>query len=282
MITDGMRMQGITDQYGSAEAAVLAIEAGADAVLGIEDIDKGYHGVLEAVLSGRISRERIDASVRRILGAKSWTGLSVRRTVSIDSVFAIVGDPASRRISERISDASVTLLRNEKNLLPLSPSSHILVVTVTEDPSPSVGTDLVYELGKAASAVDLVRVANETGAEKFSVISERAGNADVMLVGIYLSVVAWKGGSRFSKPLENFLGSLARQETPVIVVAFGDPYILGKIPPPTAALTPFNGTYLAEQSVARAVTGRIPITGKLPVTIPGCYARGSGIRLERR
>ena len=45
VVTDGMRMQGITDQYGSAEASVLAIEAGADAVLGIEDIDKGYQGV---------------------------------------------------------------------------------------------------------------------------------------------------------------------------------------------------------------------------------------------
>lgn len=282
IVTDGMRMQGITDQYGSAEAAVLAVEAGADAVLGIEDIDKGYHGVLDAVTTGRITRDRIDASVRRILEAKRWAGLADRRTVDVDAIFSIVGDPASRRISERISDASVTLLRNDQGLVPLRPGLHLEVVTVTEDPSPSVGTDLAYELGRGGEQVDLIRVSNETGAERFAAIAERSRKADVTVVGIYLSVVAWKGGSRFAKPLEDFLGALGRPGSPVIVVAFGDPYILGKVPLTAAALTPYNGTYLAEESVARAVTGGIAVTGKLPVTIPGRYARGSGIVLQKK
>lgn len=282
IVTDGMRMQGITDHYGSAEAAVLAIEAGADAVLGIEDIDKGYHGVLDAVVTGRISRARIDASVRRILEAKRWVGLANRRTVDIDTVFSIVGDPASRRISERISDASVTLLRNDHALLPLRPSMRIAVVTVTEDPSTTLGTDLVFELGRGEEQVDLLRVSNETGTERFAQVAERIRKADVTVVGIYLSVVAWKGGARFAKPLEEFLGSLGRIGTPVIVVAFGDPYILGKLPETAASLTPYNGTYLAELSVAKALTGRISVAGRLPVTIPGRYARGSGIVLPKR
>jgi beta-glucosidase-like glycosyl hydrolase len=278
VVTDGMRMQGITDQYGSAEAAVLAIEAGADAVLGIEDIDKGYNGVLGAVRSGRLSEERITTSVRRMLSAKYWAGLAARRTVSIDSVFAIVGDPVSRRISETISDASVTVLRNANGLLPLPATAKVCIVTVTEDPAPLIGTDLSYELQKYVGSADLVRVSNETGREKFAQIAENMQKADVTLVGVYLSVVAWKGGSRFSEPLERFLNSLDKQKKPVIAVAFGDPYILGKIPETAVVMTPYNGTYLAEQSVARAIAGRFSVSGVLPVTIPGRYARGAGLK----
>lgn len=282
IVTDGMRMQGITDQYGSAEAAVLALEAGVDAILGIEDIDSGYQGVLAAVRSGRLTEERIANSVRRILAAKFWAGLSVRRIVPLDSIFTIVGHPESLRISESISDASVTLLRNAEDILPLPGSARVCVVTVTEDPAPQTGTDLVHELQPFVSSVDVVRVSNESGPEKFVRLSEWSRTADVMLVGIYLSVVAWRGDSRFSEPLERFLASLDSQGKPVIVVAFGDPYILGKVPETAVVMTPYNGTYLAEQSVARAVAGRIRISGTLPVTIPGRYPRGAGISLPAR
>lgn len=282
IVTDGMRMQGITDLYGSAEAAVMAIEAGADAVLGIEEIDKGFQGVCDAVRTGRLTQERIDSSVRRILEAKDRAGLAARRDVPIDPVFATVGDPASRRISERISDASVTVLRNDNALLPLPPSARVLLVCVTEDPARITGIDCAEELGSAVSQVEIVRVSNETGRERFAEIAARARRADVTVVGVYLSVVAWKGGARFSKSLEEYLGSLGRSDRPVITVAFGDPYILGKLPETAVMMTPYNGTYLAERSVARAICGTIAVGGRLPVTIPGRYARGAGMSLPPR
>ncbi len=103
-----------------------------------------------------------------------------------------------------------------------------------------------------------------------------------MIVGIYLSVVAWKGERRFAPPLDGFLASLADLGTPVVLVAYGDPYVLGKVPLTAGAMTPFNGTRLAEISVAKALTGRIPIRGRLPVTIPGRYQRGEGLQLPAR
>lgn len=282
VVTDGMRMQGITDLYGSGEAAVAAIAAGVDAVLGIEDIDKGYHGVLAAVRSGQLSENRITASVRRVLGAKSWVGLDRCRTVSIDSIFTRVGDPESGRVSERISDASVTLLRNAGDVLPLHRSSRVQLITVTEEPSSIVGIDLLEELQSNGNTVALTRVSNDTGGERLAFLEEEADHFDVLIVGVYLSVVAWKGDRVFARPLSAFLESLDRYPRPVILVAFGDPYVLGKLPETTVVMTPYNGTYLAERSVARAITGRIAVRGRLPVTIPGRYARGAGISVDMR
>ena len=70
VITDALNMGAVTAQYSSAEAAVLALEAGCDMLLMPEDFDAAYDGVTAAVRSGRISEERIDESVRRILKLK--------------------------------------------------------------------------------------------------------------------------------------------------------------------------------------------------------------------
>jgi beta-N-acetylhexosaminidase len=282
IVTDGMRMQGITDHFSSAEAAINAIEAGVDAILGIADIDSAVTGIIAAVRSGRISGERIDASVRRILAAKEWAGLALRRTVNVDSIFTVVGAEEFRRKAEEISDASVTLLRNEGSVIPLKKDARVTLVTVSEDPQPQIGIDLQEELEPAVRSASLVRVSNETGSERFREIRGSAEKSDVVLVGIYLSVTAWKGDHRFSKPLDDFLASLSRFPVPVIAVAFGDPYVLGKLPLTQVVMTPFNGTILAERSVARAVAGTIGISGRAPVTVPGRYNRGEGIMTEPR
>lgn len=70
VITDAMNMGAISDSYGSTDAAVLAINAGADIVLMPKDFVSAYQGVLNAVENGTISTDRIDESVRRILRLK--------------------------------------------------------------------------------------------------------------------------------------------------------------------------------------------------------------------
>ncbi len=214
VVTDGMRMQGVTDHFGSAEASVSAIEAGVDAVLGIEDIDKGYTGVLQAIRTGRLSEERINESVRRILRAKAWVGLDRHRTVSIDSIFKVVGDPKFQKISEEISDASVTLLNNFGRVLPLSRTARAQVVTITEEPTSAVGLELLNGLQSSIGSATLTRISNDTGRERIAQLKDDAKHSDVLLVGIYLSVVAWKGDRRFSQALEEFLVGLRQLSDP--------------------------------------------------------------------
>jgi beta-N-acetylhexosaminidase len=70
IITDGMEMGSITQQYSSEEAAVASILAGVDIVLGPKDFVKAFDAVIKAVENGTISEERINQSVRRILKLK--------------------------------------------------------------------------------------------------------------------------------------------------------------------------------------------------------------------
>ena len=70
IITDGMEMGAITREYSSEQAAILAIKAGADILLGTREYPKVFDAVLQAVQDGTIPESRIDESVRRILKLK--------------------------------------------------------------------------------------------------------------------------------------------------------------------------------------------------------------------
>ena len=75
VITDALNMGAITEMYEPGEAEVLAIEAGADMLLMPADLDAAYEALLTAVENGRITEERIDESISRILSIKKKMGL---------------------------------------------------------------------------------------------------------------------------------------------------------------------------------------------------------------
>ncbi len=75
IVTDSMQMNTISGSYSSAEASVMAINAGVDVILMPEDFDEAVQGILDAVEAGEISEQRIDESVRRILQEKEKLGV---------------------------------------------------------------------------------------------------------------------------------------------------------------------------------------------------------------
>jgi len=280
VITDGMTMQGITDHFRAGDAAVRAIEAGADAILVPSDFDEAYHGVLSAVKSGRISTERMNESVRRILAAKAWVGLDKTRFVRTENISSEVASPESEAIADSIFSASVTVLRNRNKVLPLSKNSRVHIVTVTDEPNTEIGEGLAGVLESHVGSVTLSRLSNESGSEAVQRIAKSFGRSDIVVVGVYLSVGSWKGRLGFSKQVQEFLSRIQRMRKPVVTIAFGDPYILAKVPMTDVIITPYTGNRKAEEAVGRALVGATEVRGKLPVTIPGTFKRGDGIELK--
>jgi beta-glucosidase-like glycosyl hydrolase len=91
VVTDALVMGAIVAKYGAGEAAVRAFLAGSDLLLMPADPDSAIGSMLAAVENGRVTIERLDRSVRRMLDAKATLGLFARRTVPVDSVMNRVG-----------------------------------------------------------------------------------------------------------------------------------------------------------------------------------------------
>jgi len=280
VVTDGMTMQGITNHYSPNEAAILAIEAGVDCILVPENFEKAFEGVLGAVKSGRVSRQRLDLSVRKVLAAKSWVGIDRNRIVDIAQISEVVGSPESDSVAQSICNHAVTLLRNKGGLIPLSQPQRIHIVTLTNEYSSKVGQELLRDLKVRHPVTGLIHLFDGSGDEEIRNALHILGSSDIVVLAVYLSIGAWQGKLELSPRLTDFLGGISSLRKPIITVALGDPYIIAKLPDTEVMMTAYAGHGRAERSVAAAIVGEIDIEGKLPVTIPGKYAIGEGLNLH--
>jgi beta-N-acetylhexosaminidase len=282
IVTDGLTMQGITDRYSPAEAAILAIQAGADALLVPPDIEAMHKGVLDAVKKGNLSESRLDESVRRILSAKSWLGLDKNRYVDLSSITATVASPASEEISKRIARDAVTLLRNKANTLPISRrrTTKVAVVVLSDGSSREYGRDFVEGLRQLYASVDVAHVNRASSSASVEDAVKLSRRGDLVILPAYVSLGAWKGQLGLPKPVKGFLLKISSVKKPVIAISFGDPYIVSEFSTPSAVLCAYSSLRTIEMAVVAALRGEVDIRGKLPVSIPPQFKRGDGIELR--
>ncbi|HXH65981.1 MAG TPA: glycoside hydrolase family 3 N-terminal domain-containing protein [Candidatus Limnocylindrales bacterium] len=270
VVTDAMDMGGITVRYAPGDAAVRAFLAGVDALLMPPVPDAAYEALLAAVNSGKISQERLDASVRRILEAKARLGLQKNRLVDVAALNEKFARVAWQAESQEISDRGVTLLRDTPHRLPLDGTkpARALLVCLYADPEPYPGEDLERELRRRFDSVITLR-ADTKFAKADNLKLPSQDSYDVAILALFVRVSDRKGD--VDVPADQFplIQQIYKTGKPVISVGLGSPYLIERFPQAETWLSVFGIADVAQISVARALFGEIPIRGRLPVTIPG-------------
>src|SRR3954447_2600743 len=119
IVTDSLAMQGVRDLYGDAEVAVRALLAGVDQLLMTPAMDDAYAAVIDAVRSGRIPRNELDAKVRRVLGLKYRRGIVARPYADPAALASVFGTPAHLASASSVTDRTTTLVKNDAKALPI-------------------------------------------------------------------------------------------------------------------------------------------------------------------
>jgi beta-glucosidase-like glycosyl hydrolase/CubicO group peptidase (beta-lactamase class C family) len=281
VVTDAMDMGGITVRYAPGEAAVRAVLAGADALLMSPVPDAAFEGLQAAVRSGRISIERLDASVRRILEAKANLGLDKNRQVDVNAINQKLGSVAWQAEAQEISDRGVTLLRDTQHLLPLDGTkpSRALLLAFYADPEPYPGEDLERELKSRFDSVTTLRADTRfINADTLKLPSP--DTYDVALLALFVRVSDRKGNVDVPAEQAAFADRIYQSGKPVITLGFGSPYLIERFPQAQTWLAAFGISDVAQVSIARALFAQIPVRGHLPVTIPGVDMKaGFGLEL---
>ena len=285
VITDAMTMGALRSVpgYTAGEIAVRAVEAGNDIVLGPPDIEQAHAAIVAAVKSGRITQAHIDSSVARILGAKAWLGLNRQRFVKLEGVNTVVASPAHTAAAALLAERAVTLARDANNIIPLDPrkARKLAVIAYATRNDVNAGRDLADALRDIYGRVTYDRLDAALDTMAYSRALQNAQNADAVIFATFIMPVSGQGYLRMPRPAEDFAARIAETNKPAVVVTFGDPY--------GPANLPIAGTYMlawqahsaeAQVAVARALAGLAPITGKLPIDVPGS-ARGTGLRRDR-
>jgi beta-N-acetylhexosaminidase len=281
VFTDAMDMNAIDRLYGRDEAVVRAVEAGADVILMPPAPDRAIRAVVDAVLSGRIDEERIDASVRRILATKEQMGLHRERTVSLDEVHRRVGIPAHTRVAREAAERSLTLLKNEGGILPLrgTRSADVVSVTYRRQNDLMGGRAFNARLRQTYPGLDTHSVGRETRSEEYARLLARARRADLVVVSLHVAAVSYAGSVAIPEEAADFVTSLAREGISHVVVSFGNPYLLREFPDARSYLLAWGGSDESQRAAAGALFGEVPIRGRTPTRIPPGFGIGEGIRL---
>src|SRR5215207_9302894 len=160
IVTDALSMSGLTIYFTQEEAAVRALEAGADMLLKPADVDASFRGVLQAVKSGRITEQRVEESARRILAAKYDLGLVEQRVTLVDAIDRIVGSKDVIALATEIAEHAITVVRDEDKLVPLKnlkPGSRVFNLVVTNgDDRTWIANAFVSGLNRAGLKVETV------------------------------------------------------------------------------------------------------------------------------
>ncbi|MEO8097228.1 MAG: glycoside hydrolase family 3 protein [Acidobacteriota bacterium] len=275
IVTDAMDMKGLTEMFSNADASVRAVVAGADVLLMPPDPDQSIRAVVAAVEQGRISRKHIDESALRILMAKVSLGLMQRKLVDIDAITDIIASPEAAARAQEIADRAVTLLRNEQDLLPLSPTSQPCLVLINSLRISQQGQRVVRDFRRKASRGQVFTVDTTMPFSALEAVMEGQNCSAVVaanFAGIASNMV----------DMNKFIEKLTEGPVPVVLASFNDPYMGGRFPKAAAYLTPFSSAPPAEVAAVKAFFGEIEITGKTPVAIPQMAALGAGIHVSAR
>lgn len=282
IVTDALDMQGVTKHFGPGEAAVRAVEAGADILLMSTDPYLARDAILDAIDTGRITEARIDRSVRRILEAKQELGLHRTRTVDLQNVPDRVQTRRHRVLEGTVARTSLTLLRNQNDLLPMTPDHprRVLAVTLSDSDNPDVGTPFIQGLRGAAGLekITLRRLDARSDSLQVADILQQADAYDAVVVSTFLRVRAWSGRIGLADEHRAFLDSLMQRDPPVALVSFGNPYVTGTLNrQPDAYLAAYGTEVASQEAAAQALAGQSGTPGRVPVSIPGTYRAGDGI-----
>ena len=285
IVTDALSMSGLTIYFTQEEAAVRALEAGADMLLKPADVDAAFRGVREAVKSGRVSESRVEESARRIMTAKYDLGLVEQRLTPVDTIDRVVGSKDVLALATDIAEHAITLVRDEGKVVPLKnlkPDAKIFNLAVTNgDDRLWISNAFISQLNRSGVKVETVVLDDRSSDKEVQKAIERAKAADVVLASLYGRV---RSGQASSVGVPNAgaraLTTLLAAKVPIIGISFGNPYLLQSFPELQTYLVAFGDMPSLQQATARALMGEIDVTGKLPISLPGLYPRGTGIQVK--
>lgn len=284
IITDAMIMEAITKYYSTEEAVVLAVKAGNDVILMPPDEETAITALNLAVYSGEISINRIDESVRKILAAKRWLRIEQNKYTDIEKIKQSVTIKSHINLAKEIAENSITLLKNDDDILPLNLNEYknIYCVTITD----KMGSERAHyfqnifedRVGEINSAL----LTKKSKREEYNNLLKQVKDSDLIIISTFLDVKTYQGPINLAAEQTDFIAGVLRLRKPTVLISFRNPYLLYLFPESDTYLNAFSHSRVSQRAMLRAILGEIDIKGTLPITIPKTeIAFRNGIELQK-
>ncbi len=284
VVTDAMGMHAITNSYNTDQAVIKALNAGNDVILLPHNTGEAIKAIVDAVKKGEISDKRLNDAVTKILIAKKWAGLDKNRFVDISKIPFKVATNSHWEIANKLARKSITLVKDENNLIPLSSDTRIKYASISILDNDQAGVEKLFNstLSQETNNLRTVTVLENSNRSIYRSALRAAKRSDIILLSVYTKIRAYSGKIGLNRSEPKLVRDILSLKKPVVLLSHGNPYILSTFPGAKTYLCNYGENNLSEIALADALFGEIPIQGKLPINIPKTKAKFStGIELPQ-
>lgn len=274
IVTDAMEMKGVVKNFKDGEADVMGVIAGNDILELSENSRRAVKLVRRAVRADRISMDRIDESVKRILTAKYWAGLNKKDTVDEHNVQAEVNRTESLVLRQELADASMTLLNGAGAVKSLSAEKKTVIISIG---SPDV-TVFQRELGGFYKNSVLVNLDKNANANAIAKVLSSIDPSDQVIIGIHDLRSRPGNGMELSADLKMLISNMAAKNA--VFALFANPYnlsLLSGIEKSKSLIVAYQKEDFMQKAAASVISNKLTPTGKLPVTVSSFFKYGDGL-----
>ena len=201
----------------------------------------------------------------------------------IDSIDRTVGSKDVMALATEIAEHAITLVRDEDKLVPLKPGTRVFNLAVTNgDDRAWIANPFVARLNRAGVKVETAVLDERSTMEEVQKAVNRGKVADLVIASLYGRVRSGQASSvGIPQAGARALSWLMSEEKQIVGISFGNPYLLQNFRGLRTYLVTYGDMPALQQAAARALLGEIDIVGKLPISLPDLYPRGTGIQVKK-
>lgn len=277
--SDAMNMKGVTKYFPSGLADRRGLEAGLDVLEFTENIPLAISQICQAIDERTLSAQQVVNRCRRMLLAKYWAGLNRYRPVVLDNLVADLNRPESEVINRRLTEASLTVLTNNRNLLPLQRLDTLRIASVSVEAAAS--TTFQNRLADYTTVTPFQITSKATDAE-ITALTDTLSPFNLVLVGVHLNNI--RPGAKYGIQARTIeLVQKLINTGKAVVTVFGNAYSLDAftdLEKARAVVMPYQLTTHTEDLSAQLIFGAIGASGRLPVTVNQQYRVGDGLTIQ--
>ena len=266
IITDALNMGAVAKRYKPGELDALAFKAGNDIMLFSDGVKEGKRLIQLAIDKKEISQNRVDESVKKILLTKYFLGLNEYQPRNPENIDEDINNESHQKLVQKLYSNALTLIKDEQKLLPLHCKETYYYVPLEEAPFETLANQLNL------NTTVIVKKASE--------IATIPANSKV-IVGLHKDNSTAYKPYKISENSKKILAESSKNQK-IILNVFGSAYALKDldIAKISTVLVAYENNDDSMKALAEALSGKTPISGRLPVLVNEKLKAGAGIDLN--
>ncbi|WP_241077740.1 glycoside hydrolase family 3 N-terminal domain-containing protein [Flavimarina sp. Hel_I_48] len=279
IVTDAMNMKGVTVGNEIGVVDKRALVAGNDLIEFTENVAKAIKEIEKAVKNGEISQAEIDERCRKILAVKQWVGLNNYKPLPTENLVEKLYTPEAQLLNRNLVEASLTVLKNDKNLIPLRKLDTLKIASL------SIGRDQKTTFQQSLDLYAKVRHFNlpeQAGSLETKMLMKQLKEYNVVLIGLHDHSLRPQNSLRISTEVQQFIEAISQKKNTLFSI-FKNPYVLNKlegIENSAVLIVAYQDSETTEELAAQLIFGGIDASGKLPVSVGEKFKSGDGMDVK--